>query len=81
MSLPKLLGNVQAMAAGALAINPASDMYNGIHTVIADAVPALNPGDTSEILRLLVGLLIGVLSKFVYGWIDKKFKKKETNEE
>lgn len=74
MSLPKLLGHASAVAAGALSINPSAGLYTGIHTAIATALPTLNPGDTSEVLRLLAGLVIGVLSKFLYGWIDKKFK-------
>lgn len=73
----KLLGHLTSFGVGAAVVDPSSSMYNGVHNLIAATLPGMNPGDTSEILRLLAGLLIGVLSKFIYGFIDKKFKDKK----
>lgn len=70
----KLLGHLTSFSVGAAVVDPSSSIYDGVHHVIAAALPGMTVGDTSEILRLLAGLIIGVLSKFIYGFIDKKFK-------
>lgn len=76
MSKMQKLGDLTAGAVGYFSADPNGDLFAGLHNLLLSALP-ISQGAADEVLKMLAGLLIGVLSKFLYGLLEKQSKRKK----
>lgn len=67
-----VLGDATSVTVGYTAVDPTSGIFDGLNSMLLNIT---NPSTSEELIRLIASLILTVLSRFVYAWIDKKFGK------
>lgn len=80
MSKMQKIGDLTACTAGYFSVDPTGEVLAGAHTLLSTVAP-ISSGAVDEILKMLAGLALGILSKFVYGMIDKYAAKKKAGKQ
>lgn len=73
-------GDLTNVGIGYVTADPTGAVLNPLNNLLLNAT-AMPPNATEEVVRMVAGLLLAVVTKVLYGWIDRKFSKKENETE
>jgi hypothetical protein len=69
-----------AIGAGYFSVDPNGEIFSRAHQFLT-AIPVLDPGTAGEILKMLAGLIIALLSDFLHKIISEKLDKRKEKKE
>lgn len=77
LNITKHISDLPGFFAGYATAVPDGEILSPAHNLLLEATN-LPPELTNEVLKMVAGLVIAVISKVIYGWIDKRNSSQKT---